>query len=262
MTWTPLFSNISESSLWQTAFHIRVAWMTILSKADHRTHTIELNPFLLARIACMTQEQAKEALDVFQAPDPNSRSTVDDGRRLRRLEGNEYLIINADRYYEKMKDWAAREAAALRQAKYRESKKRAAENESPKEPDSKPLRNPAESCGMLSSQQPVQDEGFDPSDYKLTPIKHIQPVLESSAASKRFVKPSLDEVKLACAKCGLPESEAENFVNYYDSVGWVVGKKQMKSWQSALAGWKNRWQERQPSTALPKKKEISVFDSL
>jgi hypothetical protein len=76
------------------------------------------------------------------------------------------------------------------------------------------------------------------------------------------VKPSLDEVKLACAKCGLPASEAENFVNYYDSVGWVVGKKQMKSWQSALAGWRNRWQERQPSTVLPKRKEITVFDSL
>lgn len=124
----------------------------------------------------------------------------------------------------------------------------------PLEPDSKPQRNPAESCGILPK---AADEA--PTPFLNTPL-----VMESSAASKRFQKPSLDEVKLACAKCGLPESEAERFWNYYDSVGWKVGKNPMKSWTSALAGtWKSNWQERnQQQTTLPKKKEISVFDSL
>ena len=56
---------------------------------------------------------------------------------------------------------------------------------------------------------------------------------------------SVEEVKLAAAKMGLPELEAEKFYHYYESRGWVQGKSRapMKRWLSALTGWKFRWQE-------------------
>lgn len=50
--------------------------------------------------------------------------------------------------------------------------------------------------------------------------------------------PTLDEIKLQCAKIGLPDSEAEKFFNYYQANGWRVGKNPMKSWTHALANWK------------------------
>jgi hypothetical protein len=240
--YNPLFKSITKSSIWRCDWHVKLAWVTILAEMDYRSHVIETNPGLLGWIAGISTEQAAEALELFQAPDQFSRSTVEEGRRLKRLDGNNYLVINGESYSQKMKDFSRKTYDSTRKAQYRESKKQVAENI--------PQRNPAESCGILPDA---------PTPFKTTPL-----VLESSAASKRFVKPSLDEVKLACAKCGLPESEAERFVNYNESAGWVVGKKPMKSWQHALAGtWKSNWQERnQPSNALPKKKEISVFDSL
>lgn len=62
---------------------------------------------------------------------------------------------------------------------------------------------------------------------------------------KRFQKPTIEEVKLECAKIGLPEIEAEKFFNFYESKGWLVGKNPMRSWKGALANWKIRWQESQ-----------------
>lgn len=60
-----------------------------------------------------------------------------------------------------------------------------------------------------------------------------------------LIPPTLDEIKLAAAKSGLPEIEAEKFFHYYASQGWKVGKCAMKSWLDALAGWRLRWRERQ-----------------
>lgn len=34
--------------------------------------------------------------------------------------------------------------------------------------------------------------------------------------------------------------QAENFMSYYDSIGWKVGKNKMKIWKSAVSGWANR----------------------
>jgi hypothetical protein len=55
------------------------------------------------------------------------------------------------------------------------------------------------------------------------------------------VKPTLEEVKLGCAKAGLPDSEGEHFWHYYESNGWRVGKNPMRSWPSALANWKKNF---------------------
>jgi hypothetical protein len=59
----------------------------------------------------------------------------------------------------------------------------------------------------------------------------------AARTSSRFVEPSLDEVKLAMAKAGLPESEAQAFVNYHAARGWMLGKSKMKSWPHAVGTW-------------------------
>jgi hypothetical protein len=64
-----------------------------------------------------------------------------------------------------------------------------------------------------------------------------------SANSKRFVKPTFEELKLHAAKIGLPCSEAEKFWNHYEANGWKVGRNPMKSWPHALVNWRKNWQE-------------------
>lgn len=64
------------------------------------------------------------------------------------------------------------------------------------------------------------------------------------APKARFEKPTIEALKLQCAKIGLPESEAPHFMNYYESNGWKVGRNPMRSWAAALSNWKLNYESR------------------
>ena len=53
---------------------------------------------------------------------------------------------------------------------------------------------------------------------------------------KRFVPPTLEEIKAYCVerKNGV---DAQRFFDYYTSNGWLVGKNKMKDWKAAVRTW-------------------------
>ena len=55
----------------------------------------------------------------------------------------------------------------------------------------------------------------------------------------RMARPTLAEVQAYIAEKGY-RVDAEAFMAYYDSVGWRIGNKPMKSWRSALTTWERR----------------------
>jgi uncharacterized protein YdaU (DUF1376 family) len=72
-----------------------------------------------------------------------------------------------------------------------------------------------------------------------TPNNKEESIAPKSQRS-HFTVPTVEEVQAECVRIELAVLEAPKFVNYYESKGWVVGKTKMKSWKSALIGWKNR----------------------
>lgn len=64
---------------------------------------------------------------------------------------------------------------------------------------------------------------------------------KKSAPKPRFKPPKVEEVAEYCAerRNGI---DAEEFVSYYDSVGWVVGKnrKPMTNWKSSIVVWEKK----------------------
>ena len=58
--------------------------------------------------------------------------------------------------------------------------------------------------------------------------------------TKRFKKPSLDDLKNYCLEKNLKNVDIEVFMNFYESNGWKVGKNQMKNWKAALSNWNKR----------------------
>lgn len=96
----------------------------------------------------------------------------------------------------------------------------------------------------------MERHGLKEADLFARPAAKAEPT-EPAKTSHGNHHPTLEEVKLAAAKTGLPESEAEKFFNYYASKGWLVGKSPMKSWTHALAGWKLRSQSNANGTPAP-----------
>jgi len=81
---------------------------------------------------------------------------------------------------------------------------------------------------------------------------------------QRFVPPALEEVESRCSEIGIPLIEAQKFINYYESINWIVGKNKMHSWKSALSGWKLRRAESLGELASTPivKKQLNLKDSL
>lgn len=57
--------------------------------------------------------------------------------------------------------------------------------------------------------------------------------------SKRFQKPTIEEIKAYCQERG-NNIDAEQFFNFYDSKGWKVGNQPMKNWKAAVITWEKR----------------------
>ncbi|MBP5705585.1 MAG: hypothetical protein J6X12_12975 [Paludibacteraceae bacterium] len=54
-----------------------------------------------------------------------------------------------------------------------------------------------------------------------------------------FRKPSLEEVKAYIEEKGY-SIDAERFINYYESNGWMVGRNKMKTWKAAVSNWASK----------------------
>ena len=68
----------------------------------------------------------------------------------------------------------------------------------------------------------------------------------------RFTPPTLDEVKLYCMERG-NNVDAQRFVDFYASKGWMVGKTKMKDWKAAVRTWEKE------DKAKPKETHINPF---
>lgn len=66
--------------------------------------------------------------------------------------------------------------------------------------------------------------------------------------NKKFIIPSLQEVNNYCLERsnGL---DAEKFIDYYTSKGWIVGKTKMKDWKACVRNWEKS------SLELPKQQK-------
>lgn len=62
------------------------------------------------------------------------------------------------------------------------------------------------------------------------------PKTKSKHTSKRFIKPSVDEIKDYCGQNDI-NIDCEYFYDYYEMRGWYCGKSKMKDWKSAVRNW-------------------------
>lgn len=60
---------------------------------------------------------------------------------------------------------------------------------------------------------------------------------------KGFIKPTVEDIKEEMSNKWDEKTaihQANRFYDYYESVGWFVGKHRMKSWRHAVSGWISR----------------------
>lgn len=60
--------------------------------------------------------------------------------------------------------------------------------------------------------------------------------------AKRFTPPTVEEVEAYCTEKGYGVN-AQRFVDFYESKGWMIGKNKMTKWKSAVATWEHKDRE-------------------
>lgn len=63
---------------------------------------------------------------------------------------------------------------------------------------------------------------------------------ENNRESRRFAPPTRDEVAEYAMRMGYTSFNADRFIDYYESNGWMVGRNKMKSWEAAVRSWAAR----------------------
>lgn len=82
---------------------------------------------------------------------------------------------------------------------------------------------------------------------------------EPATTRKKFVKPSLIEIKNYQIEIGSNVS-VEEFYDYFESKGWLVGKTPMKDWKSAFRNWVRKgdsFKSSKPNQEPTKKRGLS-----
>lgn len=100
------------------------------------------------------------------------------------------------------------------------------------EPPSSTVRSEDESVSEIRSE--IKSESVN------TPYN--PPSGDRAKTAKRFSPPSVQEVGEYC-KSRNNGIDAQQFVNFYESKGWRVGKEPMKDWKAAVRTWEGRRKE-------------------
>ncbi len=106
-----------------------------------------------------------------------------------------------------------------------------------------PLRNPAESCGILPpsplaiSHKPVVISHSHDAVAVATALAEQELLEKPEVRSKR--KGSMDELKRFCAALGLPESDGVTLYHKWEGNGWTNNGRPIKSWSSTITSWKS-----------------------
>lgn len=89
--YTKLSSSIVNSSIWDEPDATRIVWVTMLALAD-KDGIVHASIGGLAHAARVSKEATIIAIDALSAPDPESRHSAEEGRRIKRIEGGWHLV--------------------------------------------------------------------------------------------------------------------------------------------------------------------------
>ena len=126
-SWTPLFSSIVTSTLWEESKEVRLLFVTMLA-LKNRDGLVMATMSGLKRLANLNAEEVEQAIAVLESPDTKSEINQEfEGRRIERCEGG-WKILNHEKYRDLVSGAKRRAYQASWQKEYRKRLKQEGEN--------------------------------------------------------------------------------------------------------------------------------------
>ena len=90
--------------------------------------------------------------------------------------------------------------------------------------------------------QPTDNQLSDECPHRLDKIRLDKDSIDKNSVGKknsRFTPPTLEEVQQYCIDRN-NKVDAQRFIDFYESKGWMIGKNKMKSWKACVRTWENK----------------------
>ncbi len=98
-----LFTKILDSSIWLEDLPTRIVWVTFLAMMD-QDGTVALSGIgNVAGRARVSEKEATHAIKVLESPDTRNPGQDRDGRRIERIPGVGWVVLNASKYRDLIK---------------------------------------------------------------------------------------------------------------------------------------------------------------
>lgn len=104
--YTPVFRDFTTSSMWAEDSDTRIVWLWMLLAADPEGYVPGAAPGI-ALAANVPLDKTRRALELLEAPDPDSRTKVRGGRRIEKVDHG-WRIINFVSWRERAKQESAK----------------------------------------------------------------------------------------------------------------------------------------------------------
>ena len=79
---------------------------------------------------------------------------------------------------------------------------------------------------------------------------------DSNKKKAKFAKPTIEEIRCFCEERN-NGIDADEFFNFYESKGWVIGKSPMKDWKACIRTWeRNKFKSQRPTG-----RKVSVLEN-
>lgn len=282
MGFTKLDNGIITSSIWSEKYHTRILWITMLAMCN-MDGFVSTSKSGLKRSANITDDEFEESIKCLESPDPESRSSNDDGRRVYKVEGG-WQIINHFKYRKKQYvndrfDDNYSKRGYVYFAKTNDNKIKIGHSVNPwaRIRELKTAAPDAELIlvidGTYEDEKNFQNrfihlhisrEWFkydsDLKEFILSnsnSSKNVATKVDTNYVSvsasvsisekenRKIVPPKIEWVVEYC-------NERKNNVipqkwyDFYQSKNWMIGKNKMKDWQAAVRTWEQNEQSQQP----------------
>ena len=110
----------------------------------------------------------------------------------------------------------------------------------------------------VSQRQTKDKQKTNVDEQKTTPDKNSIGK-NSIEKNKRFIPPTIEDVKAYCSEKGY-DIDPERFIDFYESKNWMIGKNKMSDWKAAARNWMRSSKDKGKSFCTQKVNKFNNFE--
>jgi len=218
-----LFNQIFHSSVAED-YQVRHMFSDLLVLADS-DGIVDMTMDSIQGITKVPADIIKRTMDVLMKPDPESRSQIEDGRRI--------VLLDTHRSW----GWQIVNYALYRNFKDADTKKKYWRDQKRKQRGSPQLSSNVLDCPHPSSHTEADTE----EEAKAVKEEKLVSLAKKERAKAAKTPSNIMEAKSYGVEIGLPPDDVDAWWDHFSTNGWKVGRAPgtaMKDWKAALRNWK------------------------